>query len=230
MEKHFVSYPKSGRTWIRYMLVQVAPEQDIRFHHDHFEFNDGARPPHDFDLRRRLREYGHVERLVYLERDPRDVMVSLYHQVTGRFRDFFNYAGSPSDFIRDPYFGAQNLRQFRQMWDEVVRLHGFLKVSYEECHQDAQGTLSRIADYFGLDCTRERIEEAVEAGTFERMRSVEIGETFPQPWLRPRNGMTKVRKGKVGGHADELGPDDIAYLNSVFFAGSPAPMDPPVRR
>ncbi len=230
MEKHFVSYPKSGRTWIRYMLLELAPEQDIRFHHDHFEFNDGACPPHDFDLQRRLREYDQVERLVYLERDPRDVMVSLYHQVTGRFRDFFHYTGSPSDFIRDPYFGAGNLRQFRRMWDEVVRLRGFLKVSYEECHQDAPGTLRRISDYFGLDCTPEGIGRAVEAGAFDRMRSVEIGESFPQPWLRPRNGMTKVRKGKVGGHAEELAPEDIAYLNSVFFAGSPGPADPPVRR
>lgn len=222
MGTHFVSYPKSGRTWIRYMLVHLAPGQEIQFHHDHFEFNDGTCPPHDFSLERRLREYGQLERVVYLERDPRDVMVSLYHQITGRFRDFFHYAGSPSDFIRDPYFGAENLMKFRLLWDEVVRRRGFLKVTYEECHQDAQGTLRRIADYCKLDATTERIEEAVAASAFERMRSVEMAEAFPQPWLRPRNGMTKVRKGKVGSHADELGPDDVAYLNAIFYpTGAP---------
>lgn len=223
MAKHFVSYPKSGRTWIRYMLVHLAPGQEIQFHHDHFEFNDGSRPPHDFSVDRRLQEYRHVERLVYLERDPRDVMVSLYHQITGRFRDFFDYRGSPSEFIRDPYFGAENLLKFRQVWAEVVRLRGFLKVTYEECHQDTQGMLRRVADYYGLDCDRERIEQAVAEGAFERMRSVEAAESFQQPWLRPRNGMTKVRKGKVGGHADELHPEDIAYLNSIFF---PRPVEP----
>jgi hypothetical protein len=223
MDKHFVSYPKSGRTWIRYMLVQLAPQQDIHFHHDHFEFNDGACPPHDFSIERRLEEYAHVERLVYLERDPRDVMVSLYHQITGRFRDFFHYKGSLSEFIRDPYFGAANLLEFRRMWEEVVRRRGFLKVTYEQCHQDARGTLRRIAEYYGLEAPAERLEAAVAEGAFDRMRSVEIEEAFPQPWLRPRNGMTKVRKGKVGSHAEELGPQDIAYLDAIFFPPAERP-------
>lgn len=222
MKKHFVSYPKSGRTWMRYMLVQLAPQHGVHFHHDHFEFNDGTCPPHDFDLERRLREYEGVERLIYLERDPRDVMVSLYHQVTGRFQDFFHYAGLPSDFIRDPYFGAENLRKFRLLWDDVVRRRGFLKITYEQCHGDAGGTLRQVADYYGLDVSPERIAEAVSAGAFERMRKVEMEESFPQPWLRPRNGMSKVRKGKVGGHADELAPDDIAYLDAIFFPGNTA--------
>lgn len=216
MQKHFVSYPKSGRTWIRYMLVHLAPQPDIHFHHDHFEFNDGACPPHDFSVERRLREYAQVERLVYLERDPRDVMVSLYHQVTGRFRDFFQYTGSISEFLRDPYFGAENLLRFREMWQEVINRRGFLKVSYEECHQDASSTLARIANYYGLGAPQERIDAAVAEGAFDRMRSVEMAKSFPQPWLQPRNGMTKVRRGQVGGYTEELGPDDIAYLNAIF--------------
>src|SRR5258708_31119145 len=120
MERHFVSYPKSGRSWIRYILVQLDIEKQIVFHHDRFEFSDGAKVPHNFNLDERLQQYSRVEKLVYLERDPRDVMVSLFFQVTGRMKDVFEYKGSLSEFLRDDYFGAHNLKLFRKMWDEII--------------------------------------------------------------------------------------------------------------
>lgn len=216
MQCHFVSYPKSGRSWVRYMLTQLGVDDRITFQHDRFEFNNGARPPHDFSLERRLAQYANVDRLVYLERDPRDVMVSLYHQVTGRFRDFFGYTGTLSEFIRDDYFGAENLRRFRALWAELVTRRGFLKITYEDCHADAAQVLRRIVDYYGFDVPQERIAEAVANAAFEKMREVEQSEAFPQPWLRPRNGALKVRRGKVGGFQDTLDAADIGYLNSVF--------------
>ena len=221
MKRQFVSYPKSGRTWIRYMLSRLDADSAIQFHHDRFEFNDGTCPPHDFDIGRRLDAYSPTDRVVYLERDPRDVMVSLYHQVTGRFRDFFGYQGTMSEFLRHPYFGADNLRRFRAMWNEIVRERGFLKVTYEDCHADAAGTLRTITSYYGLHIDPGRIEAAVAAGTFDEMRKVEREESFSEPWLRPRNGMNKVRRGKVGGFREELSPADIEYLDEVFFAPAP---------
>ena len=38
MQRQFVSYPKSGRTWIRYILTQLGLDPHIQFHHDRFEF------------------------------------------------------------------------------------------------------------------------------------------------------------------------------------------------
>src|SRR5215471_14103917 len=116
MIREFVSFPKSGRTWIRYILTQLGCASLIHFHHDTFEFNDATKPAPNFNLDDRLRHYAQVDRVVYLERDPRDVMVSLYFQVTGRFRDFFEYSGDLSQFIRDDYFGASMLKAFRDIW------------------------------------------------------------------------------------------------------------------
>ncbi len=93
MGRQFVSFPKSGRTWIRFILSQLDCDRLILFHHDHFEFNDGSKPPHSFSVVSRLEQYAESEKLVYLDRDPRDVMVSLYYQITGRFLDFFEYRG-----------------------------------------------------------------------------------------------------------------------------------------
>jgi len=216
MIRHFVSFPKSGRTWIRYILVQLELEPSIRFHHDNFEYNDGTCPPHNFDIASRLKEYASVNKLVYLQRDPRDVIVSLYHQVTGRFKDFYGYQGNISEFIADDYFGAHNLHRFREMWNEICFCQQYLVISYEDCHRDMFQVIRMLVDYYDFNVDSQNIIQAIENAQFNRMKELEQSEKFPYPWLRPRNGSPKVRAGKVGGFQDQLSKADISYLNSVF--------------
>lgn len=143
-------------------------------------------------------------------------MVSLYHQVIGRFKDFFQYEENISLFIRDEYFGAENLKRFREMWMTLCNTLGFLKVSYEDCHEDMEGVINRILKYYDVKIDPNVLKEAIENARFENMRKVEESESFEYPWLRPRNQSPKVRRGKIGGFADELSTDDIDYLNNMF--------------
>ena len=50
-KRELISFPKSGRTWLRYALHLLGVEETIRFHHDGFEYSDPTRPALDFDLR-----------------------------------------------------------------------------------------------------------------------------------------------------------------------------------
>jgi len=214
--REFVSYPKSGRTWIRYILSELNCDQQILFHHDHFEFSDGGRPPHSFDISSRLEYYGRIEKLVYLDRDPRDVMVSLYHQVTGRFGNVFGYTGNLAEFIRDDYFGAANLKGFRDIWQVIVDRCGFLTISYEACHRDTKSVLEQILDYYQISFSESKLSDAILKGSFENMRNVETSMRFSEPWLRYRNNSPKVRQGKVGEFHRELSEHDVGYLNDIF--------------
>jgi hypothetical protein len=216
MGLQFVSYPKSGRSWVRFVLHEAGVSEQINFQHDGFEFNDGARPTHNYDLTVRLEKYDHDQKVVFLTREPRDVLVSLYHQVTGRFKDIFSYEGPVSDFIRDDYFGAGPLKKFNDMWEFILTKRHFLKISYEDCHRDLRGSVENILGYYNLTCTREDIDRGVAAGSFENMKSVEDDGQFHAPWLRRRNDSPKVRTGRVGGFRDTLSDEDIAYLDSVF--------------
>jgi hypothetical protein len=212
----FVSFPKSGRSWVRYALHRLGVADQIAFHHDGFEYNDGARPPLDFDYARRRARYSGGDLIVYMHRDPRDVMVSLYHQITGRFADFFHYGGSLSDFIRDPYFGADNLQRFRMQWLDLCGQGLALAVTYEECHADFPATLAKIVGHYRLEVSQAAIRQASAAAAIGNMRDIERGGGFEEPWLRLRNNAPKVRLGRAGGFAESLGEEDIAYLNRIF--------------
>lgn len=211
-----ISYPKSGRTWLRYILLQLIDEKYIHYHHDGFEFNNGSMPAHNFDLEMRKTKYREPQKIIYLDRDPRDVMVSLYHQVTGRFADYFHYTGTVSEFLRDDYFGAHNLQRFREMWFEILTDRPFLHISYEQLHRNPIVVIDRVITYLGLNAKLEDIRSAVVAGNIDNMRKVEVSGDFSKPWLQPRNGHTKVRKGVVGNYLSELSNADIDYLDSVF--------------
>lgn len=216
MSRQVVSYPKSGRTWIRYALHELGVGGDVGFHHDTFEYNDAARPQPSYDFNARQERAAASSAIVYVERDPRDVMVSIYHQVTGRFRDFFEYDGTISEFIRDDYFGAHNLKVFTDQWNELCAMGLARKVTYEQCHEDFAGVLRGVLDHLALEATDDAIARAVEASSFDNMKSVEQSGTFGGAWLRPREGASKVRRGKVGGFVDYLAAADIRYLDAMF--------------
>ncbi len=143
-------------------------------------------------------------------------MVSLYHQVTGRFRDFFHYQGDISDFIRHPYFGAENLAGFQRMWNRVAAEGLAVSVSCADAHRDFEGTLRKVVDAFGLQASDLEIRQASQGSRFEDMKRVEAQGDFDKPWLRMRNQAPKVRRGEQGSYRSEPSIADQDYLKKVF--------------
>jgi hypothetical protein len=219
LTREFVSFPKSGRTWLRYALTLAGVADSIRFHHDGFEYNDGSLPSLDFDFEARLRRCVEVDRLVYLHRDPRDVIVSLYVQITGRFRDFFRYEGSLSEFIRDPYFGVQNLAEFQRQWDDICTQGKALRITYEQCHVDFETVLRSILSYYEFTIGKNSLASICQKSSFRKMQRAEDEDILGQPWLRKRNGCPKVRRGAIGGFESELSEKDVVFLNESLRFG-----------
>jgi hypothetical protein len=227
-----VSFPKCGRTWLR-LLIGRAVQQHFRLgdanllelhklaglHPDipriyvtHEDMPQVKRPAELATSKRSLRR----KKIIFLARDPRDVIVSTYFQWRERRR---RAMGDMTSFIRQEAGGYETVLRYYAIWEAnrgVVK--DFLLIRYEDMRQDARRELRRVLDFLGLPGVAEAVvAEAVEFASFENMRKMETEDRFQSRKLRAADAQEaesfKTRRGKVGGYADYLAPDDVEYLN-----------------
>ena len=137
---HFflISFPNSGRTWLLYMLKNIMRElgkEDFHIEstHDHSEIiiENGTRtdPNLIFTFTGRFRYIR--SKVVFLSRDPRDVITSNFHQVTNRSKDPFKF-NSISDFIMHETYGIKRVIHFFNLWSRNrYKPQDFLLIKYE---------------------------------------------------------------------------------------------------
>jgi hypothetical protein len=198
-----VSRAKSGRTWLRYMLDHLGL-------HLEYTHSEPAEIP-DMLANRRL---------VFLHRDPRDVLVSKWFARRKRTGDF---SGSLGDLARDPAGGLEAIIRFNLEWREIAG-RGGLVLSYEGLRQDTEAELRRVADFVSPDPVPDsRIRAAVEAGRFSNMQAAErsgLGADLYGWALRPGDpgdaGSYKVREGKAGGWGGHFSEADAAYAEVLL--------------
>ena len=208
-----ISFPKSGRTWLRVMLDQYGvPLEWTHAGADHGK----ARPFGKLDTS----EARKFDRILFLHRDPRDTVVSGYYQKAFRRG---GYVGTMSDFIRDPRHGLDKIMRYNRMWLGLARSRAnTLTESYENLQADTEATLARIVDFFGKPVDPGRVREIVEANRFEKMQARERDGFYARTYgrsLTPADPSQpdsfKVRKGRIGGYREELSSEDIAYCDAT---------------
>ena len=232
----FMSYPKCGRTWVMFLLdVYFRQNNQARYHRDSnwfelptgdtlkFEHGQGnwvPAPPRLEDMTFNGARYWN-KRVLFLVRDPRDVLVSSWYHLT--YREPI-YKGSISDFVREDLVGVRKVVEFMNMWmanRSVPR--GFVLLTYEDLKHDPDHALRTILEFIGVyDYTDEQIARAVEASSFENMKKAERNRDSDSPWMnpgrRPVDKAMKVRKGKIGGYRDEMTLADIEYVDRIIDA------------
>jgi len=211
-----VSFPKSGRTWVRYALAHYLSLRagvpldtglnrsvgSVGFEH----LLDNSRPGPLFPealLRKRL---------VVLVRDPRDVAVSHYHHSRHR-------TGSVDfelrEFLDHPLYGIERQSAFvLDLLDVADRHLGDVHVmSYERLRGSTESEMRRFLR-FALDepVDEHHLRGAVAASDFANMRrwETELSSEGAQrkglgraEW-DGRTERLKVRRGAVGGFRSEM--------------------------
>jgi alcohol sulfotransferase len=242
VDAFLVSYPKSGRTWLRYILSHyLAGLAELGFEPD---LNSTFRVLPNFDLLpdRGLPAFvGKSERLPLIAvshlayapalfhrrpvilkvRDPRDVTVSAYFHQTRQKRRF---SGTMADFIEDPDLGVPAIIAYHNGWANALLERKHLVVSYERLRADPHKESAAILDFLDLPIDRGLLEAAIAAGDFDRMRSLEIEDGIPgHRYDRLDGEALRMRKGKVGGFTDYLSATEIARIETLCQTGlSPA--------
>ena len=164
-------------------------------------------------------------RYINVVRDPKDVVVSMYHFMNGWYFET----------------GAISLTQFA--WEEFMRNrgpHGYwshlrswwphrndpdvLFMCYEDMKQDLPGTVRRIAAFIGCALDAALFDIVVRQSSVDFMR--EHTHQFDDNLLReardeacglpPGGDSSKVRTGNVGDHAQELSQNVIDELDVIW--------------
>jgi len=214
----FISYPKSGRTWIRYFLNLRGIE---------LEFSHAGTGSGDKNLGRRVKQFdtskalGH--RIIFMHRNPIDTAISLYFQVhkkdfrSGSRRYIRSWPGYALQrrlpprglerFLEHPGYGVEKVSRFNAAWLAALESHpDCLVFSYEEARRNEEETFSQLLNFLGEDDTD--LAETIEQSSFHNMQRRErSGDERP---LRLRVAIpgdpdsAKVRRGKIGGYVDYL--------------------------
>jgi hypothetical protein len=209
---YFVSFPKSGRSVIRYNLMLLGIEHDINFTHDGFPYSGYSHDRHDFSVNSRILNYGLDNRIVLLKRDPVSVCMSLYAQIQGRFCDYYTYDGTFPEFLRDEYFGIHQIVKFYNTWDKFATKGNVLIINFEDYLKSKKESIESILSFYKTT-TIKQVEETIIHTSKESMKLYESLNFFQKPWLSPRNGFSKFRESTVKYKFNEF---DLGYISDVY--------------
>lgn len=242
---YLISYPKCGRTWLRLMIGRAIVRQYSLPQDEITLFLRWKSKPHTElpmitvvhedrpmlkapEELQRSKEKFRDKHVIFLARDPRDVIVSSYFEMKKRGDVFGDnpyesrkpvFGGELAEFIERREGGFDTIIQYYNIWAENRHIpEGFLLVRYEDMKCSPQRELRRVLEFLGLDSVDETIIlDAVEFASFENMRSMELEGVVQDGMLRPADRSDgdsyKTRKGQVGGYKDYLNEDEIQLLN-----------------
>lgn len=234
-----LSYPKCGRTWVRYVLgvygLNGNPGDPLMV--GDISLADPSLPVTEFthDDNPHWKPFGDIvrdksmyegKRIVFLARDPRDALVSYYFQYTKRgdrkHANDFDFDGDLPDFLRHPIGGLRSIVAFYNAWAENRTVpDAFHLLKYEDLRADPEPTFRELLSFLGWpDHGDDAVEAAVSAGEFSKMKKLEATDALKNERLKPPEDGDpegfKVRKGKVGGYREYFTEDDKEYVDAFL--------------
>ncbi len=231
-----VSYPRSGNTWVRFLIGNLVHTSDpttfanVESRIPEIYFNP------DHVMRRLLRPrilkshecfQPHYRRIIYIARDPRDVAISFYHHNV-------KWRNIPDDYPMEDFVPRFMAAEFDTRWgswsDHILSWlcmrqgrKEFLFLRYEDMKKDPAGALKHIAEFLrqcsfpNIDDSEQRLAQAVELSSPERMRKLEKEQAGK--WVltkQTRRDKPFVRTATAGGWKSVLSPGSVAQIESEW--------------
>lgn len=168
-----VSYPRSGNTWMRYLLANLLKPGN-RWHIKNI--NEVVPDIYQVDISSHPRPRiikshepysGNYPKVIYMYRDGRDVAVSYYDLS----RTAFGYTGSFNDFVLQMLRGGKDVgfgswQDHVTGWLGAARNGNVLCVQYEALCGNTVEILGEIGRFIGKSFDPELISTAISNSTF----------------------------------------------------------------
>jgi hypothetical protein len=226
-----VSYPRSGSTWLRFLIGNLAyPADPVNF------LNVDSRIPDIYLLPDRvLRRYPRprilkshepfdprYSKIIYIVRDPRDLVVSLYHYDLKR--GDIDEDCPTDDFVRLFVSGSQTVVSWGPWGEHVLswcstrgKRKEFLLLRYEDMLTLLKKQLAQIASFLNLNDTEESLDRAVELSSAERMKNLENKQS--REWAETkgtRQDKKFVRNARAGEWQSVLSQSSILAIETAW--------------
>nr|WP_165803452.1 sulfotransferase domain-containing protein [Mycobacteroides abscessus] len=232
------SHPKTGRTWLRFMLAHYLGQyfgssntEPLNMHNMYDFVPNYETDAHGRGLRRasvrrdvpliamdhsRPRLYQHKSiPVVLLIRDPRDVAVSHWHHAKWHYANT-DAPNSLSEFVSDAW--ANNFFEHFESWMRFRRTQysRLMITSYEAMYTDTVDQLTAIVQHMAIAVSPELIRRAVHASEFSTMQAIELRYGIRGiQYDRTNRNARRVRSGTIGSHHRHLDSFAAARIASA---------------
>jgi len=172
------SYPKSGNTWVRFILANIlAFESDcerVDFHTVHDYIPDLDRDPMALLKRRHIYKthkpntlYRRFVSKVLIVRDPVSTLLSYFFYLKNEEKKEIGL----NEFLRSPKYGYSAYIKYHESF--LLGGNKIFTVEYEKLLHDPSGEVQKISEFIGLGCTKDSIEKAILMSSKSSMRAIE---------------------------------------------------------
>ena len=234
---YLISYPKSGRTWLRALVGSVlssklGEDPPILFKEliltrrlgilGMITTHDGSATTHGMNFQElpKDKKIYKEHKVLLLGRNIHDILVSSYFQATKRENI---YKGSIPEFIRSGSFGARKILQFYQNWYFARTVpQDLMFLRYENLHKDTIGCFRKVIDFCEMGTVSEKIiDKALKFAQFSNLKKMESSGTYSDkgrlvPGDPNDEESYKIRRGQIGGYINYLSQEDIVYVDQML--------------
>lgn len=230
------SYPKSGRTWIRFILAnylnkyyQLGTKVDLYSFFSilpndddndsikgigNYRYHDRPEVPFILFSHKGRHQSQQINKRILIIRSPFDTLVSDYFQMKDRLSLF---KGTISEFIKDSEFGVKKMAQFLNSWSNSILEKKLHIIQYEELSQDTERSIKSMLEYLNLPVDQKILSESVSISKFESMRKLETKQGMPSENYNLGNqNALRMREGKINGYQKHLSKEDVVYIRSYL--------------
>lgn len=183
-----VTYPRSGTTWMQFLAYLLVSDRRLEFEHisqvcPWYERSLalGTRTAEDFARLTSPRIFkSHLRpewvpspaRIIYVERDGLDVLVSYFHF----YRSHLGFQGAFDEFYERFMEGTLQYRSWFdhvQAWRRAEGRRSVLWIRYEDMKQQPESTIERVAEYLGRPVDAESRAQIASMVAYDFMKAHE---------------------------------------------------------
>jgi len=233
------SYPRSGSTWLRFILFQTLTGEDPGFKRidqgiPEIQLHRGVPPllPGGGRLIKTHEQYRReYTKAVFLVRDIRDVLVSCYvRSVEAGLAQLVSKGDFDSfllSFLRGRALQQGSWQQHSRSWLEspLAKNGNLMVVRYESLRRDSEQVIGQLLKFLGVTPDSRIIRKAIENNSLQQMRAkednaIKAGEQSALLGCHQSPGGEEgrfIRKGSVGGWRSELTDANVRLIEQ--YAG-----------